>query len=70
MSAPVQGVTERTRRTPYRVAELASMWDVDRSTVYRMIYAGRLRADRHGAKGGAIRISPDAVAEYLAGAVA
>ena len=53
------------RRTPYRVAELAREWDLDQSTIYRMIYAGRLRAERHGLRGGAIRIPVDAVAEYL-----
>lgn len=54
------------RRTPYRVAELAREWDLDQSTIYRMIYAGRLRAERHGLRGGAIRVPVDAVAEYLA----
>ncbi len=53
------------RRRLYRVAELADMWELDRSTVYRMIYAGRLRAERHGPRGRAIRIPADAVAEYL-----
>jgi excisionase family DNA binding protein len=53
------------RRRPYRVAELAALWDLDQSTVYRMIYAGRLRAERHGLRGGAIRVPVDAVAEYL-----
>ncbi len=53
------------RRTPYRVAELAREWDLDQSTIYRMIYAGRLRAERHGLRGGAIRVPVDAVAEYL-----
>ena len=54
------------RREPYLVAELAGMWRVDPSTVYRMIYAGRLRAERHGPRGKAIRVTPAAVAEYLA----
>ena len=60
-----------TRR--YRVAEVATLLNVDPSTVYRMIQAGLLRAERHGQRGGAIRVAPDAVAEYLAataGAVA
>ena len=35
------------RRRPYRVAELAERWDIDVSTVYRMIYAGVLHAERH-----------------------
>jgi excisionase family DNA binding protein len=54
------------RHEPYMVAELAEMWRVDPSTVYRMIYAGRLRAERHGPRGKAIRVTPVAVAEYLA----
>ena len=58
------------RREPYLVAELAGMWRVDPSTVYRMIYAGRLKAERHGPQGKAIRVTPDAVAEYLASASA
>jgi len=53
------------RREPYLVAELAEMWRVAPSTVYRLIYARRLRAERHGAGGKAIRVPPDAVAEYL-----
>jgi excisionase family DNA binding protein len=58
------------RQEPYLVAELAAMWRVDPSTVYRMIYAGRLRAERHGIGGKAIRIPVAAVTEYLAGVVA
>jgi excisionase family DNA binding protein len=54
----------------YRVPELAALWNVDRSTVYRMIYAGRLRAERHGERGKAIRVTASAVADYLSGAVA
>ena len=53
------------RRKPYRVAELAEMWDIDQSTIYRMIYAGRLRAERHGPRGGAIRVTAEAAAAYL-----
>ena len=53
------------RREPYLVAELAALWRVDKSTVYRMIYSGRLRAERHGPRGGAVRVPAAAVAEYL-----
>ena len=53
-------------RRKYRVAELARLWDLDVSTVYRMIYAGRLDAERHGPKGKAIRITAAAVAKYEA----
>ena len=52
------------RRRPYRVAELAERWDIDVSTVYRMIYVGVLHAERHGPRGGALRVPVDAVAEY------
>jgi hypothetical protein len=52
------------RRRPYRVAELAERWDIDVSTVYRMIYVGVLHAERHGPRCGALRVPVDAVAEY------
>lgn len=57
-----------TRR--YYVAEVAELLRVDTSTVYRMIYAGVLTAERHGPRGKAIRVTASAVDEYLAGAVA
>lgn len=57
---------DSVRREPYLVAELAVMWRVAPSTVYRLIYAGRLRAERHGLRGGAIRVPVKAVDEYLA----
>ena len=52
------------RSKPYRVAELATLWDVDPSTVYKMISSGILRVTRHGPRRGAIRVPVDAVAEY------
>lgn len=58
------------RRKRYRVAELAEMLDLDPSTVYRMIYSGRLAAERHGSRGGAIRVPADAVARYMASVAA
>lgn len=58
------------RSKPYRVAELAALWDVDKSTVYRMIYDGLLDAERHGPRRGAIRIPVVAVAKYLGRATA
>ena len=54
----------------YCVAELAAQWNVHKSTVYRMIYSGRLRAERHGEHGKAIRVTASAVAEYLSGTAA
>ena len=61
-------ITDGARR--YRVAELATLLELAPSTVYRMIYAGIIRAERHGEHGKAIRVTADAVAEYLAGAAA
>ena len=57
--------SERTK--PYLVRELAEMWRVDKSTVYRMIYSRRLEAERYGPRRGAIRVSVTAVAKYLRG---
>lgn len=54
----------------YCVAELAALWNVDRSTVYRMIYAGRLAAERHGEHGKAIRVTASAVSDYISGVAA
>ena len=51
---------------PYRVAQVAAMLDVHPVTVYRDIEAGRLKALRVGSGKGAIRILPDALAEYFA----
>jgi excisionase family DNA binding protein len=65
-SAAVSG----ERREPYLVAELAEMWRLAPSTVYRMIYSGRLTAERHGPQGKSIRVPAAAVEQYLAGAVA
>lgn len=64
-AAPAESLALPARRKPYRVTELAELWDLDASTVYRMIYSGRLRAERHGPRGGALRIPVDAVAEYV-----
>ena len=60
----------KERRKPYRVAELAALWDVDKSTVYRMIYSGLLDCERHGPRRGAIRVPVAAVAKYLSHAAA
>jgi len=65
VAAPAESPVGRARRKPYRVTELAELWDLDTSTIYRMIYSGRLRAERHGPRGGALRIPVDAVAEYV-----
>lgn len=64
----MSSTSERSR--PYRVAELAVLFDVDRSTVYRMIYSGLLDCERHGPRRGAIRVPVSAVARYLRSASA
>ena len=64
-AAPAESLAAPARRKPYRVTELAELWDIDTSTIYRMIYTGRLRAERHGPRGGALRIPVEAVAEYV-----
>ena len=66
MPTPAPSASGNARFSPYRVAELAELWNLDKSTIYRMIYAGRLDAERHGARGGAIRVPVEAVAKYLA----
>jgi excisionase family DNA binding protein len=50
---------------PYRVAQVASILDVDLSTVYREIRAGRLRALRIGSGRGTYRITAEALNAYL-----
>jgi excisionase family DNA binding protein len=62
--------TDRERTKPYRVAEVAHYFDVDVTTVYREIYAGRLRALRIGSGRGTFRIPVSALAEYEARAAA
>jgi excisionase family DNA binding protein len=51
---------------PYRVAEVAALLDVDPTTIYRQIKAGRLRAYRIGTGRGAVRVPASALAEYQA----
>jgi len=62
--------TDRERTKPFRVAEVADRFDVDVSTVYREITAGRLKALRIGSGRGALRIPVSALAEYEARAAA
>ncbi|MBS2538855.1 helix-turn-helix domain-containing protein [Catenulispora sp. NF23] len=57
---------DSVRRKPYRVAEVAAFLDVDVSTVYKDIDAGRLRALRVGSKRGTLRILPPDLDAYLA----
>lgn len=63
--------TDDEKRTePYLVRELALMWRVDKSTVYRMIYNGLLDCERHGPRRGAVRVPVAAVVKYLSGVTA
>lgn len=53
-------------RLMYSVPELATRYGVHPATIYREIKAGRLKALRLGAKGGAVRVPVASVAEYEA----
>lgn len=57
---------DRARTKPYRVAEVAQYFDVDVSTVYRLINSGHLQALRIGSGRGAIRIPVGSLARYEA----
>jgi excisionase family DNA binding protein len=47
-----------------RVAAVAARFDVDDTTIYRDIKAGRLRAIRIGKGRGTVRVPADALADY------
>jgi excisionase family DNA binding protein len=53
-------------RTFYRVAEVAARFEIDETTVYRQIKAGRLKAVRIGSGRGTVRVPAEALAEYEA----
>jgi len=53
-------------RKPFRVAQVAEEFDVDPSTIYRDIKAGRLVAYRIGKGRGAVRIPAASVEAYRA----
>lgn len=57
---------EKNDRRTYSVAELAEMYGVHASTIYREIEAGRLKAMRIGARRGVVRVPVWAVEEYEA----
>lgn len=50
-----------------RVPDAAKQLDVSVSTVYGLVASGRLRCHRVGLGRGSIRITPEHLAEYLAG---
>ena len=60
--------TDRTK--PYRVAELAALYDVDETTVYRAIKSGQLKAYRIGRGRGTIRIPVASVTQFEAASLA
>ena len=62
--ASASGVANN-RRT-LSVPEVAAMYGVHTSTIYRDIKAGRLKAMRLGAKRGVVRVPVSAIEEYEA----
>jgi excisionase family DNA binding protein len=51
-----------------KVAEAAARLEVSSATIYGLVAAGKLRCHRVGLGRGAIRISEQHIAEFLAGA--
>lgn len=64
-SGVAAAVSEPARVEPYRVPEAAKIVGVHQATLYREVRAGNCRAFRIGTGKGAIRIPPEALAEYL-----
>lgn len=77
-SSPVRRATKRrhsatplpiiTERLAFKVAEVAPMLGIDKSSVYDLIHAGRLRYTRLAR--GRLLIPKSAIDEYLGSAVA
>lgn len=61
-SMPETGTGRPVQRN-FRVAEVAARFDVDETTIYRQIKAGRIKAIRIGS---AVRVPAEALAEYEA----
>lgn len=57
---------QQTNRRTYSVAEVADMYGVHASTIYREVKAGRIRALGIGTKSGCVRIPVTALDEYEA----
>lgn len=57
---------ERAGQRFFRVAEVAARFEIDETTVYRQIKAGRLKAIRIGSGRGTVRVPAAALAEYEA----
>lgn len=62
---PVSGAASPVKRF-FRVAEVAARFDVDETTVYRMVKAGRLGAVRIGRGRGTVRIPVESLTAYEA----
>jgi excisionase family DNA binding protein len=65
-TAPPQTAAEPSIRPPFKVAEVALMLGVHKSTIYRDIQEGSLRALRVGTGKGALRIRPEHLDAYMA----
>lgn len=63
-------VAEPAPQKYLRVAAVAAHFDVDVTTIYRDIKAGRLKAVRIGTGRGTVRVLAEALAEYEADALA
>ncbi|RDI23067.1 helix-turn-helix domain-containing protein [Lentzea flaviverrucosa] len=49
----------------YRVKAVSDMLDVSQATIYRAVESGKLRAVRMGEGAGAVRVSGQAISEYV-----
>lgn len=65
-TASTPGAAEPVPQKYLRVAAVAAHFDVDVTTIYRDIKAGRLKAVRIGTGRGTVRVLADALAEYEA----
>lgn len=63
---PIALVAQSAGPAFYRVAQVATILDVHRTTVYRAIESGDLTAVRLGQGRGGLRVSAAALAAYLA----
>lgn len=67
-SMPNSDATSSDAPLFYRVAQVAAQLNVHRTTVYRAIDSGALRAVRFGQGRGGLRIPAAALADYLSAA--
>lgn len=62
----VVGGAESPVKRFFRVAEVAARFEVDKTTVYRLVKAGRLEAIRVGKGRGVVRVPAESLARYEA----